>query len=179
MPSGLFPSELTWNYRSYRQLVGFLGRGISSVERPLPTQDNTDTEETRTDIHASSGSRNHDPSVWVGEDISYLRPRGHCDRHLVQLRPLNKTDWDRQTGNAEAHRRDGHSMTLHAYWLEKLGEKKKNWLKCRREANPSSSTMALRSTQPLTEMSTRNLPGGKGRLAHKVDNLNAICDPIV
>jgi hypothetical protein len=29
--------------------------------------------------------------------------------------------------------------------------------------NPSSRTMALGSTQPLTEMSTRNLPGGKGR----------------
>jgi hypothetical protein len=28
--------------------------------------------------------------------------------------------------------------------------------------NPSSRNMALRSTQPLTEMSTRNLPGGKG-----------------
>jgi hypothetical protein len=26
--------------------------------------------------------------------------------------------------------------------------------------NPSSRTMALRSTQPLTEMSTRNLPWG-------------------
>jgi hypothetical protein len=26
--------------------------------------------------------------------------------------------------------------------------------------NPSSRTMATRSTQPLTEMSTRNLPGG-------------------
>jgi hypothetical protein len=27
--------------------------------------------------------------------------------------------------------------------------------------NPSSRTVALGSTQPLTEMSTRNLPGGK------------------
>jgi hypothetical protein len=27
--------------------------------------------------------------------------------------------------------------------------------------NPSSRAMALGSTQPLTEMSTRNLPGGK------------------
>jgi hypothetical protein len=27
--------------------------------------------------------------------------------------------------------------------------------------NPSSRTMALGSTQPLTEMSTRTLPGGK------------------
>jgi hypothetical protein len=34
--------------------------------------------------------------------------------------------------------------------------------------------VALRSTQPLTEMSTRNLPGGKGRPARKVDNLTAV-----
>jgi hypothetical protein len=45
--------------------------------------------------------------------------------------------------------------------------------------NPSSRTMALGSTQPLTEMSTRNLPRGKGRPARKVDNLTAICEPIV
>jgi hypothetical protein len=35
--------------------------------------------------------------------------------------------------------------------------------------NPSSHTMALGSTQPLTETSTRNLPGDKGRLVHKAD----------
>jgi hypothetical protein len=45
--------------------------------------------------------------------------------------------------------------------------------------NPSSRTVALGSTQPLTEMSTRNLPGGKGRPARKTDNLTAICEPIV
>jgi hypothetical protein len=48
--------------------------------------------------------------------------------------------------------------------------------------NPSSRTMALGSTQPLTEMSTRNLPvggGGKKRPARKDDNLTAICEPIV
>jgi hypothetical protein len=45
--------------------------------------------------------------------------------------------------------------------------------------NPSSRTMALGSTQPLTEMSTRNLPGGKKRPAHEADNLTAICEPIV
>jgi hypothetical protein len=44
--------------------------------------------------------------------------------------------------------------------------------------NLSSSTMALRPTQPLTQMSTRNLPGGKGRPARKAD-LTAICEPIV
>jgi hypothetical protein len=47
------------------------------------------------------------------------------------------------------------------------------------ELNPSSRTMALGSTQPLTEMSTRNHPGGKGRPALKADNLTALCKPIV
>jgi hypothetical protein len=42
--------------------------------------------------------------------------------------------------------------------------------------NPSSSTIALGSTQPLTEMSTVNLPGGKGQPACKADNLTAICE---
>jgi hypothetical protein len=35
------------------------------------------------------------------------------------------------------------------------------------------------SIQPVTEMSIRNLPGGKGRLARKADHLTAICEPIV
>jgi hypothetical protein len=39
--------------------------------------------------------------------------------------------------------------------------------------------MALESPQPLTEMSTRNIPGGKVRPAPKADNLTAICEPIV
>jgi hypothetical protein len=42
-----------------------------------------------------------------------------------------------------------------------------------------SRTMALGSTQLLTEMSTRNLPEGKGRPARKADNLTAICEPNV
>jgi hypothetical protein len=45
--------------------------------------------------------------------------------------------------------------------------------------NPSSRTMALGSTQPLTEISTRNLPGSKRRPARKAGNLTAICEPIV
>jgi hypothetical protein len=39
--------------------------------------------------------------------------------------------------------------------------------------------MTLESTQPLTEMSTMYLPGGKGRSTLKADNLIAICDPSV
>jgi hypothetical protein len=42
-----------------------------------------------------------------------------------------------------------------------------------------AALMALRSTQPLTEMSTRNLPGGEGPPVRKAENLTAICEPIV
>jgi hypothetical protein len=45
-------------------------------------------------------------------------------------------------------------------------------------SNPSR-TMAKGSIQPLTEISTRDLPGGKGRPAHRADNLTALCEPIV
>jgi hypothetical protein len=45
--------------------------------------------------------------------------------------------------------------------------------------NPSSRTMALGSTQPLTERSARNLPGGKKRPARRADNLAAIYEPNV
>jgi hypothetical protein len=45
--------------------------------------------------------------------------------------------------------------------------------------NPSSRIMALESTQPLSEMSTRNLPGGKKRPARRADNLTAIDEPNV
>jgi hypothetical protein len=37
----------------------------------------------------------------------------------------------------------------------------------------------LGSTQSLTQISTKNLPGGKGRPERKSDNLTAICEPIV
>jgi hypothetical protein len=35
--------------------------------------------------------------------------------------------------------------------------------------------MTLSSTQFLTEISTRNLPGSEGRPVRKADNLTAIC----
>jgi hypothetical protein len=37
--------------------------------------------------------------------------------------------------------------------------------------------MALGSTQPLTEMSTRNFTGGKKRPERRADNLAAIREP--
>jgi hypothetical protein len=45
--------------------------------------------------------------------------------------------------------------------------------------NPSSGTMALDSIEPLTEMGTRNILGGKGRAARRADKLAAIYEPIV
>jgi hypothetical protein len=43
--------------------------------------------------------------------------------------------------------------------------------------NPSGRTMALEgSTQRPTEMSTRNLHGGKAQPVHKADNFTAMCD---
>jgi hypothetical protein len=48
--------------------------------------------------------------------------------------------------------------------VEPQGEKK--------EENPSSRTMALGSTQPLTEMSTRNIPGLKKLPARNLSAIN-------
>jgi hypothetical protein len=45
--------------------------------------------------------------------------------------------------------------------------------------NLYSLIMTLVSTQYQIEMSTRNLPGDKGRSAHKAENLTAICESIV
>jgi hypothetical protein len=45
--------------------------------------------------------------------------------------------------------------------------------------NSSNNITALVSTQPLTEISTKNIPGGKGRLGRKADNLTAICEATV
>jgi hypothetical protein len=45
--------------------------------------------------------------------------------------------------------------------------------------NPFSRTVALGLTQHATEMTTRNLPAGKGRPARGADNLIAIYESIV
>jgi hypothetical protein len=46
--------------------------------------------------------------------------------------------------------------------------------------NPSGHSMALESTETLTEMRTKILPGrSKARLARMADNLTAICESIV
>jgi hypothetical protein len=45
--------------------------------------------------------------------------------------------------------------------------------------NPSSRTIILESTRPLTKMSTRNLHGGKTQPERRADDLAAIYEPNV
>jgi hypothetical protein len=54
--------------------------GTQPFARPLAAHRTAQTQWMHRDIHASSGIRTHDPSVWAGEDSSCLRPPGHCDR---------------------------------------------------------------------------------------------------
>jgi hypothetical protein len=57
------------------QTVGLLGRGISpSQGRYLCIGQHK---------HRTKQIRTQDPSVWVGEDRSCRRPRGHCDRQWM------------------------------------------------------------------------------------------------
>jgi hypothetical protein len=66
-------------HSQYDSLDGVSARRKASIY----TQNNTNTEQTHTDIHALSGIRTHDPSVRASEDSSFLRLRGHCDRQTI------------------------------------------------------------------------------------------------
>jgi len=57
----------------FGQLVGLLERGISPTQS-LYLHRTTQHRKTRTHIHASSGSRTHDPSIRAAEDSTCLRP---------------------------------------------------------------------------------------------------------
>jgi hypothetical protein len=66
----------------YVMSVGLLARGISpSQGRYLRT------EETRKEIHGSSGIRTHDPSLWTAQDSLSVRSRGPCERSFPHTRP--------------------------------------------------------------------------------------------
>jgi hypothetical protein len=73
--------------QSYRQSVGPFWRSWGRLKAVTYTQNNT--EQTQTDIHASSEIRTHDSSVWEGKDISCLRPRGHYDRPYTYMTKRN------------------------------------------------------------------------------------------
>jgi hypothetical protein len=46
-------------------------------------------------------------------------------------------------------------------------------------SDPSNRTMALRSTQPVTEVITTNLPGNTGQLALETAKLISNCESIM
>jgi hypothetical protein len=60
-----------------------------------------------------------------------------------------------------------------------MGKKKIRFVLSNVTPNTFGSTMSLGLTQPVTDLSTKNLRGGKGQLERKVDNFNAIYEPIV
>jgi hypothetical protein len=82
---------------SYTQSAGLLGRGISQSQGLyLQTEQHKNRINAHnTDIHALSGIRTHDPSVRASEDISCLRPGGHCDRRefYYGIRKLKIATW--------------------------------------------------------------------------------------
>jgi hypothetical protein len=55
-----------WNSGYYKQLVELLIRAISPIARPLLAQDDTNTEEKRTNIHAVDGA-----AIMIGSILIY------------------------------------------------------------------------------------------------------------
>jgi hypothetical protein len=71
-----------WNLRIYFWTFGRTPwTGDQPVASSLPTQDST--TQKNADIHASSRTRTHDPSVRAVEDRKRLRPHGPWDRLVV------------------------------------------------------------------------------------------------
>jgi hypothetical protein len=67
----------------YTQAIGLLGQEISPLQgRYIHTEQHKHRINAHTNSHSLSGIATHDPSVWTSEDISCLRPRDHCDRHI-------------------------------------------------------------------------------------------------
>jgi hypothetical protein len=66
------------------QTVGFLRRVISpSQGRYLHTGRHKHRINAHTDTHAFSGIRTHEHRIRGSEVSSYLTPRDHCDRHML------------------------------------------------------------------------------------------------
>jgi hypothetical protein len=79
--------------------------------------------------------------------------------------------------------RGSHSGNSYSWRHAVAGSRPMRWMSFFNLPNPSSHTMALRFTQPLTEMSIRSRKimflGRRTRSVRRADNLTAICEPIV
>jgi hypothetical protein len=113
-----------------------------------------------------------------------------CGEKLALIRVINALftcdDWGKQRKPQLVEPASRLRGTRQRSWLRHYATSRKdtgsipdevigffNW------TNPSSRTIALGSTQPPTELSTRNLPRNKGRPVRKAENLSAICEYIV
>jgi hypothetical protein len=65
-------SEMLNRVGNWQKSLG--GGGTGSQQGPVPAQDRTEAERTRTHIHASSGIRTHEPIVRVNVRRLYC----HC-----------------------------------------------------------------------------------------------------
>jgi hypothetical protein len=72
LPAHSGPRPLIQFRNHFSQTVGLLGQEVSPSQASTYTQDNTNTEYTHTDIHASSGIRTHDPNVERAKTIHAL-----------------------------------------------------------------------------------------------------------
>jgi hypothetical protein len=152
-------------FRSHFSLtVRLLSRVTSSSQGRYLNTRTTQTQNKRIhtpNIPALSGIRTHDPSVWDSEDSSCLRQRGYCDRRLPFVHRGNSANLICEARGSVI----GWGTMLRAGRLRFRFPMRSlfSW------PNPSSRTMALGSTQPLTEMSTRNLTMSTGRPTRKAD----------
>jgi hypothetical protein len=133
-PLTWFPSELIWKYGSYKQSVELLRQGISPVAMSLPTQDNTNTGETRTDMHVSNGIRTHDPSIWAGDNI--------WSQSCVEEGSNTSTVALRVVGGDEKGSLESETVK---YWSESHGTRTRKWLRCRGPAAIANDRTVLSS----------------------------------
>jgi hypothetical protein len=70
-------------FLNLRQSVGLPGRGISA-RRKAATYTGQHKHRINANIHSLSRIRTHDPNVRAGENISCLKPRGHCVGLLIK-----------------------------------------------------------------------------------------------
>jgi hypothetical protein len=126
-------------------------------------------------IHEISTAKHHDASSRELDKQKYLRKSHNQNSQYSLLQTV--TEKTSRNISQTPHVVGAHGSVAATSW--KVAGSIPDEVNFFNLPNPSSRTIVLGSTQSLTEMSTRNLPGGKGRQGHKAENFTAICDPIV
>jgi hypothetical protein len=112
--------------------------------------------------------RKHDPFKWSSKMLAYCRKLFW--RFLLNVCNLWRPKWNCGTRGGVVGWRT--MLQVGRLPVRVPGEVEFfNW------PNPCNLIVALGPTKPLTEISIRNLPGGKKRPARRATNLAAICEP--